>query len=82
MTLARVVGVRGSATPDELAAVLAALAQRPAPADDDGYEHWRRARLAALARTRITRDASRQPCQMRRPQQPRLSTDPSEAVRR
>ncbi len=39
--------VRGNATPEELAAVLAALAERPAVAP---YERWRRGRIAALAR--------------------------------
>jgi hypothetical protein len=46
MTAAAVV-VRGAPTPDELAAVVAALARRPAPADDDPYERWRRRRIAA-----------------------------------
>jgi hypothetical protein len=59
----RVVGVRGTATPDELAALLAALAHRPAPVDDDRYEQWRRSRVVALART-TTCDPSRQPCQI------------------
>jgi hypothetical protein len=63
--LDHVVGVRGAATPDELAALLAALAHRPTPMDDR-YEQWRRSRLAALARARTTRDPSRQPCQVRR----------------
>jgi hypothetical protein len=79
--LDQVVGVRGTVTPDELAALLAALAHRPAPVDNDRYEQWRRSRVVALART-STRDPSRQPCQIRRPQLPRLSTDPAAAVRR
>ena len=81
LPLDRVVGVRGTATPDELAALLAALAGRPAPGDDDRYEQWRRSRVVALART-TTRDRSRQPCQIRRPQRPRLSTDPAADARR
>ncbi|HEY2983021.1 MAG TPA: hypothetical protein VGJ38_02635 [Jatrophihabitantaceae bacterium] len=39
--------VRGNATADELAAVMAALKERPA--QDDRYERWRRGRIAAVA---------------------------------
>jgi len=46
------VTVRGNATADELAALLAALARRPA-AVYDPYERWRRGRIAALARSRV-----------------------------
>jgi hypothetical protein len=46
------VTVRGNATADELAALLAALARRPS-AVDDPYERWRRGRIAALARSRV-----------------------------
>lgn len=45
--------VRGTATADEVAALLAALARRPSTVDDDPYERWRRGRIAALARGRV-----------------------------
>ena len=41
------VRVRGNATAEELAAVFAALAERPALTP---YERWRRTRIAALSR--------------------------------
>jgi len=43
--------VRGGATPEELAAVVAVL-RRPAAGQppEDGYARWRRIRLAALRR--------------------------------
>jgi hypothetical protein len=41
------VQVRGNATAEELAAVLAVVAQREAPSRPDGYERWRAGRLAA-----------------------------------
>ncbi len=41
--------IRGNATVEELAAVVAALAEYPAVADST-YERWRRGRLAALRR--------------------------------
>jgi hypothetical protein len=77
----RVIGVRGTATPDELAAVLAALARRPAPMGDR-YEQWRRSRIAVIARGRLADKPAPRPCQVRRPQPPRLSTDPAGTVRR
>jgi hypothetical protein len=41
--------VRGAATPDEIAAVVAALqAREQAAADGDRYERWRRQRLSAI----------------------------------
>ena len=45
------VAVRGGATPEELAAVVAVL-RRPAAGQppEDGYARWRRIRLAALRR--------------------------------
>ena len=46
--------VRGNATPEEIAAVLAALQRAGANAPvraPDGYARWRRTRLAALAHT-------------------------------
>jgi hypothetical protein len=52
--LDRVIGMRGAATPDELAAVLAALTRRPA-AMGDRYEQWRRSRVAVGARSRVAR---------------------------
>jgi len=45
--LDEVVGVRGAPTPDEIAALLAALTRHP-PTVDDPYERWRRQRIAAL----------------------------------
>jgi hypothetical protein len=39
--------IRGNATADELAAVMAALKERPA--QDDRYERWRHGRIAAVA---------------------------------
>jgi hypothetical protein len=42
----RAIRVRGAATADEVAAVLAALARRRA-ATEDAYEQWRRRRIAA-----------------------------------
>jgi hypothetical protein len=42
--------VRGGASDEELAAVIAALASRPEPPESSGYEKWRRARRAALSR--------------------------------
>ena len=64
--LNRVVGVRGTATPDELAAVLAALAHRLAPGGDR-YEQWRRSRVAAVARTRSRAGPPLRPRHIRRP---------------
>ena len=46
------IAVRGNATDDELAAVLAALADRPSTVDNP-YERWRRARVAAIRRTDV-----------------------------
>ncbi len=46
--------IRGNATADELAAVMAALKERPA--QDDRYERWRRGRIAAITSPRATRD--------------------------
>jgi hypothetical protein len=69
----RVVGIRGTATPDELAAVLAALAHRPVPVADR-YEQWRRSRVAAVARTRSAAGPQPRARQIRRPQPPRLPT--------
>jgi len=43
--------VRGPATPEEVAAVLAALRGRGGRAAPTPYEHWRAVRLAALARS-------------------------------
>ena len=40
--------VRGNATPEELAAVLALLSHGACPAEPDRYAVWRRTRLAAL----------------------------------
>jgi hypothetical protein len=40
--------VRGTATVEEVAALVAALALRGKPRRDTGYERWRRVRLAAL----------------------------------
>ena len=43
------VHVRGAATPDEIAAVLAALREREQDAARESrYERWRRDRIAAL----------------------------------
>jgi hypothetical protein len=42
-----VIGVRGNPTADDLAALMAALAERPSTVDDP-YERWRRGRLTAL----------------------------------
>jgi hypothetical protein len=42
------VTVRGSASPEELAAVVAALSTRRPAAAVGRYEQWRRARLAAV----------------------------------
>jgi hypothetical protein len=44
------IAVRGNATDEELAAVLAALAERQAR-EPSGYERWRSGRLAALRRS-------------------------------
>jgi hypothetical protein len=51
--------VKGSATPEEVAAVLAVVAARPAPALDDPYRRWRRTRLAALRRVTQATERSR-----------------------
>lgn len=40
--------VRGNATPEELAAVLAVLAQTDRGAEPDRYTQWRSTRLAAV----------------------------------
>jgi hypothetical protein len=41
------------ATAEEIAAIVAAIAQRaPAPVQETNYERWRRARLKALASSR------------------------------
>ena len=45
------IAVRGNATDDELAAVLAALAERQAR-EPSAYERWRSGRLAALRQSR------------------------------
>jgi hypothetical protein len=42
------VRVRGNATPEELAAVVAVLAQLERGTEPDRYAQWRRTRLAAL----------------------------------
>jgi hypothetical protein len=42
--------VRGNATAEELAAVLAVVSQREATAAVDRYERWRAVRLDALRR--------------------------------
>ena len=47
MSAAGAVEVRGNATAEELAAVVAALAEYPSIVDSS-YERWRRARLAAI----------------------------------
>lgn len=44
------VEVRGNATPEELAAVLAVVANLGGQPRVDAYERWRAARLAALRR--------------------------------
>lgn len=44
------VQVRGNATAEELAAILAVVAQPPTP-EIGGYAHWRSTRLAALRAT-------------------------------
>ncbi len=46
--------ITGMPTAEEIAAVLALLAARPAPAPapESGYERWRKTRTAALKRTR------------------------------
>jgi hypothetical protein len=44
------VAVRGNATAEELAAVLAVISQRRQTPQADGYERWRAGRLAALRR--------------------------------
>jgi acyl-CoA carboxylase epsilon subunit-like protein len=44
------VQVRGNATPEELAAVVAVLTQLERGAEPDRYTQWRRTRLAALRR--------------------------------
>lgn len=46
--------VRGNASPEEVAAMLAAVSARPAPAAQtrDPYARWRATRLAALRRPR------------------------------
>jgi hypothetical protein len=45
--------VRGNATPDEIAAVRAALRRRRSTVEDP-YERWRRGRIAALDRSRVS----------------------------
>jgi hypothetical protein len=45
--------VRGNATADELAALMAALKDRPV---EDRYERWRRGRIAAITSQRASRD--------------------------
>ena len=45
--------VRGNATADELAALMAALKDRPV---EDRYERWRRGRIAAVTSSRANRD--------------------------
>jgi len=42
--------VRGNATPEDLAAVLAVLAQAERRPQRSGYERWRAVRLAAVRR--------------------------------
>lgn len=54
------IAVRGAATPEEVAALLAALRDRPAAPDDDPYERWRAGRIAAL-RSAIDRAAAPRP---------------------
>jgi hypothetical protein len=53
--LSEQIEVRGDATPDEIAAVLAAvdaaLRERGRPPAESGYERWRRERLRALGRS-------------------------------
>lgn len=52
MILPDFVEVRGNATADEVAAVLAALSKRATDQarEPDRYERWRRTRLAAVSR--------------------------------
>jgi hypothetical protein len=45
--------IRGNATPDERAALTAALNDRAA---EDPYERWRRGRIAALSASPASRD--------------------------
>ena len=47
MTAAQI-NVRGNASPEQLAAVLAALAMRTRSQSVDAYASWRRRRVAAL----------------------------------
>jgi hypothetical protein len=49
------VAVRGNATAEELAAVLAVLAQAERPVAPDAYQRWREIRLAALKRAPVGR---------------------------
>jgi hypothetical protein len=51
------VRVRGHVTPEELAAVLAVLAQTERGIELDRYRQWRRTRLAAIRAAVNTRDA-------------------------
>jgi hypothetical protein len=51
------VRVRGQVTPEELAAVLAVLAQTERGIEHDRYTQWRRTRLAAVRATVDARDA-------------------------
>jgi hypothetical protein len=53
------VSVRGNATAEELAAVLAVISRAENSNPSDQYARWRRARLAALGQTRAT---SRRAC--------------------
>ena len=48
------VSVRGNATAEELAAVLAVVSRGEAPARPDPYTRWRHTRQAALRRTDAT----------------------------
>ena len=53
MSESAVVRVTGTADAAEIAAVLAAISARPAPAaEPGGYDHWRTTRLTALRRSR------------------------------
>jgi hypothetical protein len=46
----RAIRVRGNATAEELAALLAALADHQPATVDGSYERWRRGRIAAVSR--------------------------------
>ncbi len=48
------IAIRGEATAEELAAVLAALRERPVPAPDP-YERWRATRLRVLRARPVAR---------------------------